>query len=95
MTAALDRQAGAQSGELKHLRSDLLHRISMVEDRQKAGTAEWKEALDNQRASIDHYLERMEAKFKAMIDKATSGWGDLMVWLSVTLNPSIPNQSNC
>lgn len=79
MTGALERQAGDQRGELKHLRSDLLHRIGMVEDRQKAHMIEWREALDNQKANIDHYLERMEAKFKAMIDKATAGWGDLMV----------------
>lgn len=79
MTGNLERQAGDQRGELRQMRSDMLHRMSMLEDRQKGHMAEWREALDNHRANIDHYLERMEAKFKAMIDKATAGWADLMV----------------
>ncbi|XP_045215943.1 protein FAM81A-like [Mercenaria mercenaria] len=78
MTGELERQHTAQRSELTHLRSDALHRINMLEDKQRANMAEFRDALDGNQSNTDHYLERMEAKFKAMIDKATSSWGDLM-----------------
>lgn len=78
MTGELERQNSAQRSELSHLRTDALHRINMLEDKQRANMAEFKDALEGNKSNIDHYLERMEAKFKAMLDKATSGWGDLM-----------------
>jgi hypothetical protein len=82
MTGELERQTTAQRSELTHLRSDALHRINMLEDKQRVNMAEFRDALDGNKSNIDHYLERMEAKFKAMIDKATAGWGDLMVGLT-------------
>lgn len=78
MTGELERQSTVQHSELTHLRSDTLHRLSMLEDKQKANLAEFREALDGNQSNMTHHLDRMEAKFKAMIDKATAGWGDLM-----------------
>lgn len=79
MTSELERQNNTQRSELSHLRSDTLHKIGMLEDKQRANMAEFKEAIEGNKSNIDHYMERMEAKFKAMIDKATAGWGDLVV----------------
>ncbi|XP_052795840.1 protein FAM81A-like isoform X2 [Mya arenaria] len=78
MTSELERQNGEQRSEMNHMKSDTAHRITMLEDRQKARMAEIHEAIDGNRDNIDHYLEKMDAKFKAMIDKATAGWGDMM-----------------
>lgn len=78
MTGELERQSTEQRSELTHLRSDALHRLSMLEDKQRANMAEMRGALEDNKGNIDHHLDRMEAKFKAMIDKATAGWGDLM-----------------
>ena len=79
MTGELERQNTAQRSELTHFRNDTLHKINMLEDKQKVNMAEFRDAMEGNKSNIDHYLERMEAKFKAMIDKATAGWGDLMV----------------
>ena len=79
MTGELERQTGEQRGDLGHLRKDLLNRINQVEDKQQLLLVEFKNALGGNQSNIDHRLDRMEAKFKALIDKATAGWGNLMV----------------
>ncbi|KAH3842348.1 hypothetical protein DPMN_115845 [Dreissena polymorpha] len=78
ITAELERQHGVQRSEVGSLHKETLHRIQMLEDRQQHNMAEWRESLDGNRSNIEHYLDKMDAKFKAMIDKATAGWGNLM-----------------
>ena len=79
MTGELERQNGDQRGEINLLRKDLLNRINQVEDKQSILLVEFKSALGGNQSDFDHRLDRMEAKFKAMIDKATAGWGNTMV----------------
>ncbi|KAL4227872.1 hypothetical protein ACF0H5_013310 [Mactra antiquata] len=78
MTSELERQNSEQRSELNRLRGDTNHRLDMMEDRQKANMLELKDALQDNKTNLEHHMERMEAKFKAMIDKATGGWQDMM-----------------
>jgi len=81
MTGELERQNGEQRGEITHLKSELTHRINMQEDRQKAIVAELHNAVEGNRDHTNNLLDKMDTKFRAMMDKATSGWSDMMVYL--------------
>lgn len=78
MTSELERQNGEQRGELNHLKSEMKHRLGMLEDQQRKHMLEYQEMMDNNKAHMDHMLEKMDHKFQSMIDKATSGWSSLM-----------------
>lgn len=78
ITGELERQSAEQRSELSHLRSEAFHKLNMLEDKQQSNAIEFQDALNNNKSNIDHHLEKLEVKFKAMIDKATAGWGDLM-----------------
>ncbi|XP_052277663.1 protein FAM81A-like [Dreissena polymorpha] len=89
ITAELERQHGVQRSEVGSLHKETLHRIQMLEDRQQHNMAEWRESLDGNRSNIEHYLDKMDAKFKAMIDKATAGWGNLMGQVDVQIDKNM------
>ena len=79
MTGELERQTGEQRSELNHFRTDALHRLSSIENKNQANMLQVRDMIEGNRSALNGYIDRLDSKFTGMINKATEGWSNMMV----------------
>lgn len=78
MTGELERQTGEQRSELNHFRTDALHRLNTIEDKNQANMLQVRDMIEGNRSALNGYIDRLDSKFTGMINKATEGWSNMM-----------------